>query len=74
MPKDRAHHGHAVQARKGARFMSNPVICKEGKGERNFACRHYDSCLEKTAKSMWAGFTCRECAHYHQKEQEQLPT
>lgn len=45
-------------------------MCKEGKGVRNFACQIYDICLEKAAKGMWAGFTCRECPHYTQKEED----
>ncbi|RMG56029.1 MAG: hypothetical protein D6722_27085 [Bacteroidetes bacterium] len=42
----------------------NPVKCKEGRGVRNFDCVHYDDCLEKAAKGMWSGFTCKDCIHY----------
>jgi hypothetical protein len=45
-------------------------MCKEGKGVRKFACPHYDDCLDKAAKGMWSGFTCRECVSYVQKEEE----
>jgi hypothetical protein len=45
-------------------------MCKEGKGVRNFACQNYDTCLEKAAKGMWSGFTCRECPQYSQKDEE----
>lgn len=45
-------------------------MCKEGKGVRNFACPNYDDCLDRAAKGMWSGFTCRECFSYVQKEEE----
>jgi hypothetical protein len=48
-------------------------MCKEGKGVRNFACSYYDGCLDKAAKGMWSGFTCRECNYNYQKDEEQLP-
>ncbi|MDY0042225.1 MAG: hypothetical protein RBS57_18090 [Desulforhabdus sp.] len=46
------------------------MMCKEGRGDRNFACQHYDVCLEKAAKGMWSGFTCKECGYFFQKEEE----
>lgn len=47
-------------------------MCKEGKGVRNFACQNYDICLDKAAKAMWSGFTCRECCCYCLKEEDSL--
>jgi hypothetical protein len=41
-----------------------PVRCKEGRGQRNFDCMYYESCLNKAARSMWSGFTCEECPFY----------
>lgn len=46
-------------------------MCKEGKGARNFACQHYDVCLDKAAKGMWAGFTCKDCDLHFKKEEEE---
>jgi len=70
MPKERAHGGHSAQAQCSGRSMPNPMMCKEGRGDRNFACQHYDVCLEKAAKGMWSGFTCKECGYFFQKEEE----
>jgi hypothetical protein len=70
MPKERTHHAHSSLSDKTVKSRENPVMCKEGKGVRNFACEHYDACLEKAAKGMWSGFTCRECPLSTQKEQE----
>lgn len=47
-----------------------PVMCKEGKGVRNFACLNYDACLDKAAKAMWGGFTCGDCAINIPKDEE----
>ncbi len=49
-----------------------PTKCKEGKGVRNFECSQYDNCLVKAAKALWAGFTCKECCSYVQKEEDSL--
>jgi hypothetical protein len=70
MPKERVSRGQPIQSHKDSRDEFNPVMCKEGKGVRNFACIHYDACLDKAAKGMWSGFSCRECCNYHQKEDE----
>ena len=70
MPKEKAHRVHSLQPDKGGTNTPEPVMCKEGKGVRNFACQHYDDCLEKAAKGMWSGFTCRDCDHYYCKEEE----
>ncbi|MCE5244930.1 MAG: hypothetical protein ABFD98_09260 [Syntrophobacteraceae bacterium] len=72
MPKERIPRGHAVHQEKNGKAVPCPSMCKEGKGVRNFACQHYDGCLDKAAKGMWAGFTCRECPHYTQKEEEPM--
>jgi len=69
MPKEKVSRGQQVQAGK-TENTANPVMCKEGKGVRNFACVQYDICLDKAAKGMWSGFSCRECPNYHQKEDE----
>jgi hypothetical protein len=42
----------------------NPVACREGRGVRYFDCPHYDACLDKAAKGLWAGFTCAHCLFY----------
>lgn len=70
MPKERVCRGQSAQPEKGGRNGPNPSMCKEGKGVRNFACGYYDACLDKAAKGMWSGFTCRDCAHNYQKEEE----
>ena len=73
MPRERVCRGHSAQSDKNGKNTPNPTMCKEGKGVRNFACQTYDACLEKAAKGMWSGFTCRECPHYTQKEEEPQP-
>ncbi len=50
--------------------VPNPVLCREGRGVRHFACIHYDACLDKAAKGMWTGFTCIECAFYPARKQD----
>lgn len=70
MPKERVCRGQSVQSEKGGKNFPSPSMCKEGKGVRNFACSYYDSCLDKAAKGMWSGFTCRDCGHNSQKEEE----
>lgn len=70
MPRERANSGHSAQAQCGGRNMPNPMTCKEGRGDRNFACQHYDVCLERAAKGMWSGFTCKECGHFFQKDED----
>jgi len=72
MPKERVCGGLPVLSEREGRNIPNPTTCKEGKGVRNFACQNYDACLDKAAKGMWSGFTCRECPHYFQKEEETL--
>ncbi len=52
------------------RSLLGPVMCKEGKGVRNFACLNYDVCLDKAAKAMWGGFTCRDCAIYIPRDED----
>ncbi|SMC26105.1 hypothetical protein SAMN02746041_02534 [Desulfacinum hydrothermale DSM 13146] len=56
--------------RHGAQPIPNPVLCREGRGIRHFACAHYDACLDKAAKAMWTGFTCVECAFYNSRDRE----
>ena len=73
MPKEKACRGQMTQSEREGRNMANPVMCKEGRGVRNFACQFYDSCLDKAAKSMWSGFTCRECPCHFQREEEKSP-
>ncbi len=70
MAKEKGPRGQPVQPEKMDKDGPYPMMCKEGKGVRNFACPHYDDCLDKAAKGMWAGFTCRECCSYVQKEEE----
>ena len=71
MPKERASRGQSGNTDKHVKCAPNPCMCKEGKGARNFGCQHYDTCLDKAAKNMWSGFTCRECAlHHFQKDEE----
>ncbi|NSW87479.1 MAG: hypothetical protein HPY84_14275 [Syntrophobacteraceae bacterium] len=70
MAKERICRGQSVQVEKNGKNPPYPTMCKEGKGVRNFACQNYDACLDKAAKGMWSGFTCRECACYSQKEED----
>jgi hypothetical protein len=70
MPKERVTRGQSPQTDKNGKQSAAPIMCKEGKGVRNFACQNYDNCLDKAAKAMWAGFTCKECTCYCQKEDE----
>jgi hypothetical protein len=70
MPRERVCRGQSVQLEKDGKTLPNPTICKEGKGVRNFACQSYDACLDKAAKAMWSGFTCRECSQHSQKEED----
>jgi hypothetical protein len=70
MAKEKSSRGQCVQPEKVNKEGPYPTMCKEGKGVRNFACPHYDDCLDKAAKGMWSGFTCRECVSYVQKEEE----
>jgi hypothetical protein len=72
MPKDKAYRGQMIQSERDGRNLANPIMCKEGRGVRNFACQFYDSCLDKAAKGMWSGFTCKECAWHFQREEEKL--
>ncbi|GLI36053.1 hypothetical protein [Desulforhabdus amnigena] len=72
MAKEKVYRGQAGQAEKIGKLSLGPVMCKEGKGVRNFACQNYDACLDKAAKAMWSGFTCRECCFYCQKEEDGL--
>jgi hypothetical protein len=71
MPKDRSSRGQPVQSDRSEKSANNPVMCKEGKGVRNFACIFYDACLDRAAKGMWSGFSCRECSSYTQKDEEE---
>ena len=48
----------------GPQATPNPVPCREGRGVRHFDCPHYDDCLDKAAKGLWAGFTCAQCVFY----------
>jgi hypothetical protein len=73
MPKEKSCRGHMIHSGKEGRNTANPVMCKEGRGMRNFACQFYDSCLDKAAKGMWSGFTCRECACHFQRDEEKSP-
>lgn len=70
MAKDKGSRGQMLQNEKNGKSLPNPSMCKEGKGVRNFACHYYDGCLDKAAKGMWSGFTCRDCLHYCQKDEE----
>ncbi|MBP8644553.1 MAG: hypothetical protein KBH99_00350 [Syntrophobacteraceae bacterium] len=72
MPKERVCRGHGAQSDRNGKVLG-PAMCKEGKGVRNFACQNYDICLDRAAKAMWSGFTCRDCAQYYQKEEEPAP-
>jgi hypothetical protein len=73
MPKEKAHRGPMMQSERDGRNLANPIMCKEGRGVRNFACQFYDSCLDKAAKGMWSGFTCKECGSHFQREEEKSP-
>jgi hypothetical protein len=70
MPKEKACRGQMIQSGRDNRNMSNPTMCKEGRGVRNFACQFYDSCLDKAAKGMWSGFTCKECPCHFPREED----
>lgn len=70
MPKEKAYRGPSAQSEREGKSMENPVMCKEGRGVRNFACQFYDACLDKAAKGMWSGFTCKECPCHFQREEE----
>jgi hypothetical protein len=70
MPKEKAYRGQTILSEKEGKNMANPVMCKEGRGSRNFACPLYDSCLDKAAKGMWSGFTCKECPCHFQRDEE----
>ena len=70
MPKEKGK-GPSLGERT-SRSAQAPTVCKEGKGVRNFACTHYDHCLDKAAKAMWGGFTCKECVCYCNREEEAL--
>jgi hypothetical protein len=70
MAKEKGSRGQLVQPERVDKDAPYPMMCKEGKGVRNFACPHYDGCLDKAAKGMWSGFTCRECCSYVQKEED----
>jgi hypothetical protein len=72
MPKEKAYRGYIFQLERDSRNARNPVMCKEGRGMRNFACQFYDLCLDQAAKGMWSGFTCRECARHFQRGEEKL--
>jgi hypothetical protein len=60
--------GSVMTMPENAKKLQNPVLCKEGRGFRNFACQFYDFCLDKAAKGMWSGFTCKQCDWYQQRE------
>lgn len=70
MAKEKTSKTPAPAPDKEVKCVPNPLMCKEGKGVRNFACLSYDNCLDKAAKAMWSGFTCRDCGQYTQKEEE----
>lgn len=70
MPKEKVARGQTVPSDKYGKSFLGPVMCKEGKGVRNFGCHNYDTCLDKAAKAMWSGFTCKECSCYCQKDEE----
>ena len=71
MSKERSQRGQNISLEVDIKSMPNPVLCKEGKGLRNFGCTHYDVCLDKAAKGMWTGFTCKECIFYRQEGEEE---
>jgi hypothetical protein len=70
MAKEKARQGREIHLETDIKEMANPVVCKEGKGVRNFGCPYYDMCLDKAAKGMWSGFTCKECIFYKQETEE----
>jgi hypothetical protein len=72
MPKEKISRGQILQFEKQGKTPPTPVVCKEGKGVRNFSCQHYDNCLDKAAKGMWSGFTCRECGCNSQRDEEKI--
>jgi hypothetical protein len=69
MPKERGSRA-LVLPEKNSKSSLCPAMCKEGKGVRNFACQYYDSCLDRAAKAMWSGFTCKDCDCYSHKEDD----
>lgn len=71
MAKERAVRVQHVQhLDKNGKCSPAPAMCKEGKGVRNFSCQHYDNCLDKAAKGMWSGFTCKDCGLHSHKDEE----
>ncbi|MEM5788586.1 MAG: hypothetical protein AAGU11_14845 [Syntrophobacteraceae bacterium] len=72
MAKEKCGRGQLVQPDRMDREGPCPTMCKEGKGVRNFACPLYDQCLDRAAKGMWSGFTCKECSSYVQKDEDNL--
>jgi hypothetical protein len=73
MPKEMTvRMGQLVFMEGSGRKNPNPMLCKEGRGLRNFACKHYDNCLDKAAKGMWSGFTCKQCDHFQHKEDSNI--
>jgi hypothetical protein len=73
MAKEKACRGQVTQSERDGRNMANPVMCKEGRGVRSFGCQFYDSCLDKAAKGMWSGFTCKECPCHFQRDEDKSP-
>lgn len=72
MSKERSQRGqNNLHLELDIKSMPNPIVCKEGKGLRNFSCVYYDVCLDKAAKGMWTGFTCKECIFFHQETEEE---
>jgi hypothetical protein len=69
MPKERISRTQ-VSTEKNGKSSQCPMMCKEGKGVRNFACPSYDACLDRAAKAMWGGFTCKDCDCYCQKDDD----
>jgi hypothetical protein len=69
MPKEKGSRTQ-VSIEKNGKSPLCPTMCKEGKGVRNFACQSYDSCLDRAAKAMWGGFTCKDCEGYTQKDDD----
>ena len=70
MRKERAHRSQVHHPGRDGKSVPNPTSCKEGRGVRNFACEHYDVCLNRAAKAMWSGFTCRSCGQYRPADEE----
>jgi hypothetical protein len=73
MAKEKACRGQITHSERDGRIMANPVMCKEGRGVRSFGCQFYDSCLDKAAKGMWSGFTCKECPCHFQRDEDKSP-